>query len=161
MQYPPREPESQPYYAPSEIYQYEPVSEGTRLSAQSQEIVVYANRGQAIMRTAICVVCLLVILLIVPATIMLGAQTGAPFEADELVSLIVVIPGAILIGWLTWRIASATLFNRESILVINREACCDEVIPCLGYQRLSFRKFTRINQLKRSCNSCIICTRKN
>lgn len=140
MQYPPQEPANQPYYAPSEIYQYDqpqtgmqpaPVSvnEITRPVAAIGEIAIYPDRKVAILLSTLMVICLLIVILILPAVAILGASIGEPLKPSDLTSLIVIIPGVAFVGWLTWRVLSTILFPRKPIMLINREGITVSRVP--------------------------------
>jgi TRAP-type C4-dicarboxylate transport system permease small subunit len=148
MQYPPQEqpPTNQPYYPPSEIYQYDqpqqfaPAREMSRLPVQRQDIVVYPNRGQAIWRTVVCVVCLLFLLIFIPVFSINLFATAGPIPTDEMlpiVSLLVFVfvlflAALIFLGWITWRMASALLFKSKPILTITSEGITVGRMPMLS-----------------------------
>lgn len=136
MQYQPE----QPYYVPSEIYQYDQpqagmtpapisVNEITQSTAAIGEIAIYPDRKVAILSSTIMVIGLLFVILILPGIAILGAAIGEPVKPSDLASLIVIIPCAAFIGWLAWRMLSTLLFSRKPLLLINREGITVNRVP--------------------------------
>mgnify|MGYP001209481534 CR=1 FL=1 len=142
MQYPPQQPTNQPYYPPSEVYLYEqsqtylPAQEITQPRMLAQEIAIYPNRKQAIWRTTVCAICLLVLILIIPFFFIVNFVTGQSFGASDIAPLILafafLLAAITFIGWITWRMASELLFKRKPILVINSRGITVRNMPMLS-----------------------------
>lgn len=139
MQYPPQQPPAnQPYYPPSEIYQYDqpqqfaPAQEVTRPPVQRQDIVVYPNRTQAIVRTIICAICLVFLVGMLAVFLILGFTTGGSFQASDFSALLFFFAAIVFVGWLTWRMISQLLLSRKPVLVIHREGITIGKLPALS-----------------------------
>lgn len=138
-------PQNQPPYPPSEIYlpeqsqAFEQLAEITQPHALVREILVYPNRGQAILRTAICAVGLVVLLALGAALLGLALasslfQTGAsalPLVVVLVSVLAVYLACFALVAWLTWRMAQL-LFSHKPVLSINREGITVSRMPMLS-----------------------------
>jgi hypothetical protein len=145
MQYPPQQPTDQPAYAPAEMVvqeqsqaypQQTPVyAPQNQQFVPGQEIAIYANRTQAILRTTILAICLLVLILLIPFVLILGFMTAGPPAPSDIPPLIfafvIVLAGIAFISWLTWRTAS-DLLSRKPILLINREGITVSRMPMLS-----------------------------
>ncbi len=150
MQYP-----QQPTNPPSEVYMpeqpqaYAPqpfttTQETTHPPMAAQEIAIYANRGQAIMRTAFFVISLLVIVLTIPALAIFSTLSGVPLGIGDLAPLfIIVIPGAVFVGWISWTLLSILLAHKP-MLLINREGIVVSPMPMLGGFSISWGEIEAI-----------------
>ena len=130
----PNQPMNQPTYPPAEIYvpeqpqTYAPYQE----SPQAQEIAIYLNRRQAIARTTICVIGLLIIVLLIPAMVILSTLAGDPPGIGDIVPLlIIVIPASAFIGWISWTMLSMVSAHKP-VLIINREGIVVSPMPMLS-----------------------------
>ena len=154
MQYPPQPAPDRQSHIPSEIYmpeqpqgylaqqvyapQYQLPGQGlemTRPPVQAEEIVVYPNHTQAILRTSISAVALVLLIAIIPTFLILISSIG-PSQFSDLVALAFVLaialPAIALIGWLTWRMASQLIFSSKPLMTINREGITVGRMPMLS-----------------------------
>lgn len=139
MQYPPQQ---QPQ-APAEIYMPEQPPVYTPQSqppVPGQDIAIYPNRRQTIWRTVICGACLVFLVLV----LILSFTTGSSFQASDTGSLIIILAGIALVGWLTWRMVSQLLLSRNPILVINREGITIAKMPALSGAFISWGEIETI-----------------
>jgi hypothetical protein len=151
MQYPPQQPPAnQPYYPPSEIYQYDqlqqfaPAQEVTQPPVQRQDIVIYSNRTQTIMRTIIGMICLIFLVVTFAAFLILGFTTGGSFQASDLAALLMFVAAIALVGWLTWRMVSQLLLSRKPVLIIHREGITIGKLPALSDASISWAEIEAI-----------------
>lgn len=103
---------------------YVPAHVITRSRMQAQEIAIYANRRQAIVRTIVVLIALLVLVLMIPFILIYGSTNGGPPPPDFLPVLVVCSMAMLLVitpfSWMTWRMASL-IFSHEPLLIINSE----------------------------------------
>jgi hypothetical protein len=138
MQYPQeQQPLPQRSPAPSEIYipeqpqsyapqwpVYEQSQEVLQRAEPVQDIAIYPNRGQAIMRISILVVVLVLMIMILGLLVFVFSIGG--FSADIVTMPLRWVFGVLLVciavyGWLIWRMVSSLLLTRNPLLLINRE----------------------------------------
>jgi|GraSoi_2013_60cm_1033757.scaffolds.fasta_scaffold24300_3 hypothetical protein len=125
MQYPPQQ--QPPTHSPSEVYapQYPSAMPG-------QEIVIYFNRTQAIVRTIISGIGLVLGIIILLGAIAFIYILGATFHTDYIVPVIIylafILPAIAFNGWTTWRMAQFFL-KPTPLLIINRQGITVGKIP--------------------------------
>lgn len=151
MQYPPQpptNPSSEVYiHKHSQAYppqSFTPKQETTQPSMAPQEIAIYPRRRLLILRTAFVLMCLLIVLLAIPALVLFAALSGVPLGISELVPVfLVVIPGAIIVGWISWVMLSILLAH-EPMLLINREGIVVSPMPLVAGFSISWGEIEAI-----------------
>jgi uncharacterized membrane protein YidH (DUF202 family) len=136
MQYPTRDqPPAHQQYAPSEIYMPEQAQTFVPLQPQpvlAQQIVIYPNRTLAIFRASICIIAALFII----GIFFVALATNGPLQPSDIgpmvVTLIVVLIGAIFLGWLSWYMGFQQLRSSKPMLVINRDGITVGQAPMLS-----------------------------
>ena len=128
-----------PVYSPPHQFP-RPVQVSIQPPMPVQDIAIYPNRGQAIWRTIMCAIGLVVIILVlIPVifdfiSLMLeDTQVGGSFGPGFLIFIfcifVFLLTVIALYGWMTWRMASTLLFARKPILLLNRESITVGRIP--------------------------------
>jgi hypothetical protein len=117
MQYPPQQ--QPPIHSPLEVYAPPYPS-----AMPDQEIVIYFNRTQAIVRTIISGIALVLGIIIFLGAIAFIYILGATFHIDVIVPMIIYLAFMLLAiafsGWTTWRMAQLSL-KPTPLLIINRQ----------------------------------------
>jgi hypothetical protein len=112
-----------------------PGQEITRPPMQGQEIVIYPNRTQAIVRTILCGVGLAFGIMILAGAIALLFILGTTFQINYIVPLIVylalMLPILAFGGWATWSMAQLFL-KPTPLLIINRQGITVGKTPMLS-----------------------------
>ena len=120
-----------PSQVQSYISQYPPVTpaqEITNPQVQGQDIVIYPNRQQAILRTILCGICVLILIPLFAVSfslLFLVKNTSQGINTAPLMVVIVAIAIVALLvlafcGWITWSMAQLFL-KPAPLLTINRE----------------------------------------